>query len=674
MPKGGKAFAFLLLACLVAGAARAATLGSSGAQQALQRGRYGEALKQWESLLAGQRGKQRFDTLLSMANAYQALGRVEKAFRLLAEAEALAEETPDKARRALVLGSLSDAFLLTRRLEEALHSAERAVSLARQTSAPGVLAASLNHLGNALMAEQRYPEALGAYREGAVLAERAGDGALAAALLTNAVHAQFARDAPAEAFTTLAAALQKNRSLAASHDKAVSLIALGHLGQRLAESLPEQRDALIRTAHGAFDDANALAEALDDVRTKAYATGHLGEIHAMQGRHQDAQRLFHRALFFAAQVQAPELAARWHWQLGRSLKSEGRRAEAKMAYTKALDDLGSVQSALVFGQRGNPQSFRETIGAVHLDLAEILLREADNIAAEPARQTLLRQVRDVMEGFKAAELRDHFLDECVTALQQRIDRSELDRLLDRHTAALYPVLFPDRIVLLVSFAGGTIRYLSVAVDAAEVRRTLTAFRKELATLGNPRKLRKHGRDLYRWLMEPVTPMLADKAIDTLVVVPDEALRTIPFAALFDGRDFLIKRYAFAITPGLTLTDPEVFAGDRHRLLQGGLSESVQGFEKLTYVPEQMKETASLYGGRQLLDKDFQKRNVDAELNANPFSAIAFATHAQIQSDPRKSFLLTYDDRITLDDLERLLRIGQFREQPVELMVLSACDT
>lgn len=111
-------------------------------------------LKRWESLLAGQRGEQRFDTLLSMAKAYQALGRVEKAFRLLAEAEALAEGTGDKARQALVLGSLGDAFLLTRRLEEALHYAEQAVSLARQASAPGVLAASLNHLGNALMAEQ----------------------------------------------------------------------------------------------------------------------------------------------------------------------------------------------------------------------------------------------------------------------------------------------------------------------------------------------------------------------------------------------------------------------------------------------------------------------------------------------------------------------------------------
>ncbi len=51
-----------------------------------------------------------------------------------------------------------------------------------------------------------------------------------------------------------------------------------------------------------------------------------------------------------------------------------------------------------------------------------------------------------------------------------------------------------------------------------------------------------------------------------------------------------------------------------------------------------------------------------------------ADHAQIHSDPRQSFLLTYDDKITLDELESFVRTGQFRDQPVELMVLSACDT
>jgi hypothetical protein len=52
-------------------------------QQSSPQSQYGEALKQWETTLPNLTGDERFDTLLSMATAYQALGRVEKAFNLL---------------------------------------------------------------------------------------------------------------------------------------------------------------------------------------------------------------------------------------------------------------------------------------------------------------------------------------------------------------------------------------------------------------------------------------------------------------------------------------------------------------------------------------------------------------------------------------------------------------
>jgi hypothetical protein len=47
---------------------------ASFAQQGPPQGRYGEALKQWETALPNLTGDERFDTLLSMAAAYQALG------------------------------------------------------------------------------------------------------------------------------------------------------------------------------------------------------------------------------------------------------------------------------------------------------------------------------------------------------------------------------------------------------------------------------------------------------------------------------------------------------------------------------------------------------------------------------------------------------------------------
>src|SRR5918992_1353681 len=146
----------MVLSLLLAGSGSEASLAQQGSPQ----GRYGEALKQWETILPRLQGNERFDTLLSMAAAYQALGRIEKAFSLLKEAQVLAERDQDKACHALALARLSDGYLVVRRLEEALYYAENALALARQSGAPGVLAATLNHLGNVLVAQLRYAEAL----------------------------------------------------------------------------------------------------------------------------------------------------------------------------------------------------------------------------------------------------------------------------------------------------------------------------------------------------------------------------------------------------------------------------------------------------------------------------------------------------------------------------------
>src|ERR671922_1515673 len=254
----------MVLSLLLTGGGSEASLRQQGSPQ----GRYGEALKHWETALPRLRGDERFDTLLSMAAAYQALGRVEKAFSLLKEVQVLAERTQDKARHALALARLSDGYLVVRRLEEALYYAENALALARQSGAPGVLAATLNHVGNALVAQLRYTEALKVYREGIALAERSSDPALAATLLTNAIHAHLANDTAQEAIPLLQAALAKMRSLPASSDKALGLIALGHLAQRLAASTPASRGRLTQWAYETLTQAQArqLGETLADAR------------------------------------------------------------------------------------------------------------------------------------------------------------------------------------------------------------------------------------------------------------------------------------------------------------------------------------------------------------------------------------------------------------------------
>jgi len=57
-----------------------------------------------------------------------------------------------------------------------------------------------------------------------------------------------------------------------------------------------------------------------------------------------------------------------------------------------------------------------------------------------------------------------------------------------------------------------------------------------------------------------------------------------------------------------------------------------------------------------------------------FSIVHIASHGQFDHDVRKTFVLTYDTKLNLNDLEGLIRPSQYRGQAVELLVLSACQT
>ncbi len=54
--------------------------------------------------------------------------------------------------------------------------------------------------------------------------------------------------------------------------------------------------------------------------------------------------------------------------------------------------------------------------------------------------------------------------------------------------------------------------------------------------------------------------------------------------------------------------------------------------------------------------------------------VHMATHGVFGETPEETFLLTYDDRLTMDILEILIGLGKFRGKKVELLTLSACQT
>jgi CHAT domain-containing protein len=602
------------------------------------------------------------------AEAYQALGHRQQALADLEEAALLLDgRAAPPLLVASVTGSLGQAYFLAGRPERAAETLARAADLARQAGAPRIEAAVQNDLGLLLGAEGRVADARDAYRQAAHLATAAGDGLLVAKASLNAARLLQRQGRAAESVPLADAAVGALGALPDSREKAFQLAGAGELLRRAARDPPSA--ALQDRAEAALDAAAAIAARQRDARASAYALGYLAELAADRGRTEAALALNDRAVFAAQSTGTPETIFLWQWQSARLLDRAGRADEALAAYRRALDALAATKIDYATELWANRESFRSEVGPAFLGFTDLLLRRSA-AAGDPAQaRSGLREARAVLERFKTVELEDYFRDDCVARYLARARPVEQTA---PRTAVIYPVPLADRLELLVTI-GDDIHRVSVPVGEAALRREAIALRRLLEKRTTYQYL-PHARQLYDWVIGPIAPVLARAQVDTLVFVPDQPLRSIPLAALHDGREFLVARYAVATAQSLTLVEPRPLALKGSRVLAGGLTEPVQGFPALPYVGLELDELGALGSGAVLRDRNFTAENLERELREKPFAIVHVASHAQFEADSRRSFLLTYDGRMTIDRLETSMQSSRFRDEPVELLFLSACQT
>jgi len=309
------------------------------------------------------------------------------------------------------------------------------------------------------------------------------------------------------------------------------------------------------------------------------------------------------------------------------------------------------------------------MGPVYFELVDLLLQRGHSMQDAKQVAPYLIEARDTVELFKAAELRDYFRDDCVDTALSKVTKLDV---VAKTTVIIYPILLPDRTELLIGLPTG-LKQVSVPVGMETITQEVREFRRKLEKR-TTREYLPHAQKLYDWLIRPIEPDLAAFSIDTLIFVPDGALRTIPMAALHDGKQFLIAKYALGITPGMNLTDPRPIKREGMKVLAVGVTEAVQGFPALPNVSAELQELQTLLGSKNLVDREFLTANFEKELKEEQFSIVHVASHGEFGNDVDNTFLLTFDDKVSLDRLNQMIGVFRFRDDPLELLTLSACDT
>lgn len=642
-------------------------------QTAYDRGAFDEAVAQWrqaDRLYASQHNsKGQVKALVSLSAAYQALGQHRLALRTLELAGQLAETSPDRPsllaaqnEAGVVCGCLSQFQRAERTLRDALRAA-------RDQADTNMAATVLNNLGNLLAARNKIDDALSVYTESANLAQQMTNRLLAAKAAANAaaVAAHAVRDADAERFNQ--GAREGLRGQPPTHDLALLYLRCGQTDWHLRQRNPGGDGLHLTQAEQCYQQALATAETLGDKRAMTYALGYLGHLREASGNIAAALELTGRAAFVAQEIQLPDALYRWEWQTGRLHRAQGQHDAAIAAYRRALQTLQPIRHDLLFGYGPADTTFREAVSPVFFELTDLLFEKADAVNDPAEVQRILREACDTVEQLKSVELEDYLQDECMNLMRAKAARIEN---VGQKTAIVYIIPLAGRTELLVGI-GSELKRVKVAVGAERLAVEVRAFRSHLEKRTTNEYL-VEARGLYQWLIAPIRDLLDANGIQTLVFVPDGALRTIPMSALQDGQHFLIEQFAVAVSPGLTLLEPRPVRWPRVQALKAGLAEAVPGHPPLPYVAGELGIVQSLFGGPTLMDHEFVLPTLKKDFAQAQYQIVHFATHGQIDRDASQSYLLTHDGKLTLDQLEELLRPSQFHGRAVELLTLSACQT
>jgi CHAT domain-containing protein len=649
------------------------------------------------------------------------------------------EEKPNSRTKAVALRGLGDVLQKLGDLDLSKRVLQLSLDVARGLPSPQHESAALLSLGNterakgnrerdrhdatsvqklaplrcinrhSLVADKSYQQAAELYQQAATISPSALT-KVQAQLNQLSVLLETKQPATALAFWTqippkIAELPVTQASVAAQINLAKSLICMINLKQATVPNVPSWQD-IDRILIASIQQAQSLG----NQRLLAYALGYRGGLYEQieplsfernpslaRAATQQAITLTQQALMLSQAIQAWDIAYLWQWQLGHLLKTQGDIKGAIAAYAEAFNILEFLRGDLVALNSDIQFSFRESVEPVYRQLVELLLQpelsqddvkrvvlnprsiESQKPDSETQNSTKPQQplelAREVIESLQVAELENFLRCSLQDAKPVPIDQPTVDPT----AAIIYPIILSDRIDVILSLPGKKpLKHYSDPLPKDEkIAGILGILRKTLQVTKNtnpdpPPK----AQQMYDLLLRKMEADLQNNNIKTLVFVLDGRLRDVPMAALHDGKQYLIEKYAVALSPSLQLLAPKPLARERLEALAAGFSKASPGLPALTNVPKELEQIKSVLPSVQLLNEEFTTKALKKNINSRPFPIVHLATHGKFGSQVEDTYILTGDgDRININQLSNLLQTReQIRPEAIELLTLSACET
>ncbi|MGQ4646923.1 CHAT domain-containing protein [Lyngbya aestuarii] len=619
---------------------------------------------------------------INQTQAQQVSGMYRSALKTLQQVNTTLQQQPNSQLKATALRSLGNTQRLVGNIKQSREVLLQSLAVAEAVQSPQDISATLLSLGNTARTQGDNSAALDYYHRAANAASN---------IPTTKIKAQLNQlsllleTSPGSTDQQLVSQITAQLAqLPPSRTSVEARINLAHSLMQWQSETKEHLPEIVEQLRTAIQQARSI----NDPRAESQALGQLGTLYEQNQQLSTAQELTEQALLLVESIHAPEIAYVWQWQLGRLLKAQGETTGAIAAYTTAVKTLQSLRSDLANINPDVQFSFRESVEPVYRELVGLLLQAPDTQTS----QSNLIQARQVLESLQQAELVNFFREDCLNSTAIQIDD------VDKRAAILYPIVLKDRLEVVLSLPDAPLRHYATPLPQVEVEAYFQQLRQAIApesvepTRGGNSFItlvqRARGtypeqeedyltfaQQVYDWLIRPAEAELISSGVKTLVFLLDVPLLNLPMAVLHDGEQFLIEKYALAITPGLQLLDPKPLARGKLTALKAGITKARDVFPPLPFVQRELQEISDVIPGELLLNQEFTSSAIEREIDSAPFPVVHLATHGQFSSNAQNTFILAWDERLDVNQLNNLLRSrAESGEGAIELLVLSACQT
>ncbi|MDJ0746247.1 MAG: CHAT domain-containing protein [Xenococcaceae cyanobacterium MO_167.B27] len=604
---------------------------------------------------------------INQAQALQNLGLYRRAQKLLEEVALKLNEQSDPTLKIAGLRGLGIALQNTGNLSYAQEILQQSLAISQQLNLSEETSNTLFSLGNVARALKQPENAIAFYQQAATTTTQP---LIQVEAQLNQLSLLIAESKVIRRGTTSSQWLNsllpeieaKIASVSVSPSRR-SIYAQVNLAKSLID-LSTQKDYRNQTKK-LLNTAIEQARQLQDTKAESYAVGILGNFYEQQQQWSLGTEYTIQALKLAQVVDDSHLTYQWQWQLGRLQAIEGNITGAVASYSEAVNALESISSDLVVTNLDTQFSFRDSVEPVYRELVSLLLQPQGK---QKISQENLLQARNTIESLQLAELNDFFREACLDVQPTNIEN------IDPKAAVIYPIILSDHLEIIVSLPGKPLAHYSTKITQEALETEIEALGQTL-TLRSRRQFYQPAQKLYDWLIRPALQDLTDSNIETLVFISDGTLRNIPMSVLYDGESYLIEQYNVALTPGLQLLAPRPLETVELKTLAAGLTEERQGFTALDYVKVELEEIQKQVNSTVLIDQEFTQETLQAKIAASNFPIVHIATHGQFSSILEETFVLTWDSRININQLDNILSQQTLqKDSAIELLVLSACET